>query len=607
MGCHDVIQKDAAKRSTPKMIFKSIYCMAAVLLFTALICSCSYNIYEAAHWGNTEKVMGYLEGGVDVNTPDRWGRTPLAIALFRKHWDTARLLVDKGAQINVIDPFRDAPIILYPVIVGNLEMTRYLINHGADVNLADRKGFTALIEAAYHGHTEIGRLLIEHGADINASTVENVTALSNARGRKNTAFEKMLVEVIEEREKEESLYLQAKRGNSIPAYEKYLNDFPKGKHAEKSQAALETLYFTETTRLQTLQANQTYLKRFPNGKHSETVRHRLDYLPLMSACLHLDYAKINQLLAAGMSLDGKTEPAIALMRLLQKQTQQSMRLSEFQVQGVKGQSEEERQLDLEKFKKLLDAGASPHLMRIKGFKKPGRESLDGVAELYSTGSPGKIVPAGEGGMSALQFAEANHLSSFKASLLSQAKNSSSIYAGEENDARNSTGTPSKASIRLSEKSSGKARKTGSEEIPTFVALDTRHFKMMKIQKCRNYRPDYSKYHTIIHLLSNKSIGTSEKGGKYFKAYLATADGKDPISGEQRRMSFSIDLNAFFSGAGTRGNPAKMHMRTGEPGTRITFEGNKDDAFEPVPGLRVWQGAIDIDPECGLIIRAKRAK
>ena len=167
--------------------------------------------------------------------------------------------------------------------------------------------------------------------------------------------------------------------------------------------------------------------------------------------------------------------------------------------------------------------------------------------------------------------------------------------------------PHDISLSISATDSGEARKTGSEEIPTFVALDTRHFKMMKIQKCRNYRPDYSKYHTIIHLLSNKSIGTSEKGGKYFKAYLATADGKDPISGEQRRMSFSIDLNAFFSGAGTRGNPAKMHMRTGEPGTRITFEGNKDDAFEPVPGLRVWQGAIDIDPECGLIIRAKRAK
>jgi ankyrin repeat protein len=104
---------------------------AVILALVVSLCACSYNIYEAAHWGNTEKVISYIDGGADVNAPNRWGRTPLAIALFRKHYDTAGLLIEKGAQVNVVDPFRHVPIIFYPVIDGNLEMTRILIDHGA--------------------------------------------------------------------------------------------------------------------------------------------------------------------------------------------------------------------------------------------------------------------------------------------------------------------------------------------------------------------------------------------------------------------------------------------------------------------------------------------
>ncbi len=54
---------------------------------------------------------------------------------------------------------------------------------------------------------------------------------------------------------------------------------------------------------------------------------------------------------------------------------------------------------------------------------------------------------------------------------------------------------------------------------------------------------------------------------------------------------------------TTGKPT-LESGVGEPGTRITFDGDKTDPFEPIPGLRVWGGSIDIDPECGMIVRAK---
>jgi ankyrin repeat protein len=250
MGHHDAIPNGTGS-SNPRLNLKTNSWSVVILVLMASFCSCSYNIYEAAHWGNTKKVEAYLNGGVDINTPNRWGRTPLAIALFRKHYDTAKLLIEKGAQINVVDPLRHVPIILYPVIDGNLEMTRFLIDHGADVNQADPKGYTALIEAAYHGHTEIGRLLIEHGADIQAATVGNVTALSNARGRNHKAFEKMLVDTIEHREREALLYRRAKRDATIPAFEAYLKNYPKGKYAKEAQSVKtsQTMWSPQPLRL----------------------------------------------------------------------------------------------------------------------------------------------------------------------------------------------------------------------------------------------------------------------------------------------------------------------------------------------------------------------
>ena len=48
---------------------------------------------------------------------------------------------------------------------GHLEVAKFLLDHGADVNARD--GF-ALIEASVYGHLEVAKLLLDYGADVNA-------------------------------------------------------------------------------------------------------------------------------------------------------------------------------------------------------------------------------------------------------------------------------------------------------------------------------------------------------------------------------------------------------------------------------------------------------
>jgi uncharacterized protein len=59
---------------------------------------------------------------------------------------------------------------------GRLNSVRYLLDQGADVNVRDDRGRTALTEAAFYGNAEVIKELLRRGADANAITDEG-TAL----------------------------------------------------------------------------------------------------------------------------------------------------------------------------------------------------------------------------------------------------------------------------------------------------------------------------------------------------------------------------------------------------------------------------------------------
>jgi len=74
---------------------------------------------------------------------------------------------------------------------GKLEVVRYLLDEGANVNAREDLGHTALAEAAYYGQVDVVKELLLHGADINAVS-DDGTALDIAISRKNTAVADLL-------------------------------------------------------------------------------------------------------------------------------------------------------------------------------------------------------------------------------------------------------------------------------------------------------------------------------------------------------------------------------------------------------------------------------
>ncbi|MEN9447624.1 MAG: hypothetical protein RJA25_914 [Bacteroidota bacterium] len=62
----------------------------------------------------------------------------------------------------------------------DLDLVKFLISEGANVNEANEFGDTPLSTACYCGHTEIAKLLIMHEADIHAADDRGITVLHNA-------------------------------------------------------------------------------------------------------------------------------------------------------------------------------------------------------------------------------------------------------------------------------------------------------------------------------------------------------------------------------------------------------------------------------------------
>lgn len=63
---------------------------------------------------------------------------------------------------------------------NNLEVARFLLENGAEVNLKDKGGLIPLHNASSFGHLEIAGLLIECGAEVNQPDKWGYTPLHEA-------------------------------------------------------------------------------------------------------------------------------------------------------------------------------------------------------------------------------------------------------------------------------------------------------------------------------------------------------------------------------------------------------------------------------------------
>lgn len=147
-------------------------------------------IFDAVKEGNLTKVKELIENNNEVlNARNTNQSTPLHIAVSVSNIEIAKYLIEKGADLNSTNAYQWTPLFF----AKNGEMAKLLIDSGANVNSLDNVKWSVLMQTET---LDAAKVLIENGADINYETPNlGSTALYSSLWRKKLEIANYLLEL----------------------------------------------------------------------------------------------------------------------------------------------------------------------------------------------------------------------------------------------------------------------------------------------------------------------------------------------------------------------------------------------------------------------------
>ena len=157
-------------------------------------------LLAAAYANDVATARRLVDDGADVNAKDGSQQSAYLIATSEVG-DDVRLLdltLDAGADVDAKDRFNGTGLIR-AAERGYAKIVARLLETDIDVDHVNRLGWTALLEAVILGeggrpHVRTVRLLVEAGADVDIPDESGTTALAHARRRGFKAIARILVE-----------------------------------------------------------------------------------------------------------------------------------------------------------------------------------------------------------------------------------------------------------------------------------------------------------------------------------------------------------------------------------------------------------------------------
>jgi ankyrin repeat protein len=154
-------------------------------------------LMTAARAGNTDVVRLLLDRGADVNARETYkGQTALMWAAAERHPAVVKLLLDRGADWKVRSFDRETKVprlsaassispiarggftaLSFAAREGDIESARVMLDGGVDVNYGDIDNTSALVVSIMNKQYTFAKYLIDRGADVNLAGGYGRTAL----------------------------------------------------------------------------------------------------------------------------------------------------------------------------------------------------------------------------------------------------------------------------------------------------------------------------------------------------------------------------------------------------------------------------------------------
>lgn len=153
--------------------------------------------HVAAHFRRRTTLATLLRNGTKPNALERDGYDIITIAAVANDPETIRVALRYGAKATNITSRYDGTALIAAAHLGNVESVRVLVAAHAPLNHVNNLHWTALLEAVILGdggprHMAIVKILVDAGADVNLGDASGVTALGHATSRGYTDMAELL-------------------------------------------------------------------------------------------------------------------------------------------------------------------------------------------------------------------------------------------------------------------------------------------------------------------------------------------------------------------------------------------------------------------------------
>jgi ankyrin repeat protein len=143
-----------------------------------------------------KKLLLLILLGFSISSYSQSSGEKLFKAIFDHNLDAVKKIIEADKSlVNYVRKINESfyiPVLMQAVVNDELEISKYLIENGADINQTDGFKMTNLMWAANNQNVELTKLLLKKGADKNAKDMNGMTALKAAQEVKNTEIIELL-------------------------------------------------------------------------------------------------------------------------------------------------------------------------------------------------------------------------------------------------------------------------------------------------------------------------------------------------------------------------------------------------------------------------------